>query len=40
MAVLGITKGFWQAPFIWTGILMILVGTVLWIYGDVLHGAL
>jgi hypothetical protein len=40
MAVFGITKGFSQAPYIWTGIIMIIAGTLLWIYGDVLHGAL
>lgn len=33
-------KGFSQAPYIWTGILLILVGTVVWIYGDMKQGAL
>jgi hypothetical protein len=33
-------KSFSEAPYIWTGILMILAGTVIWIYGDKLHGAL
>jgi hypothetical protein len=40
MRVLGITKGFSQAPFIWLGIALILAGTVIWIYGDVKHGCL
>lgn len=33
-------KGFSQAPYIWIGIIMIIVGTVVWIYGDKLQGAL
>ena len=33
-------KGFSDAPYIWLGIIMILVGTAVWIYGDKLHGAL
>lgn len=33
-------KGFSEAPYIWTGIILILIGTVVWIYGDKLHGAL
>ena len=33
-------KGFSEAPYIWIGIILILVGTVVWIYGDKLHGAL
>ncbi len=33
-------KGFSQARWIWTGILLILIGTVVWIYGDVKQGAL
>lgn len=36
----GITKGFSDAPYIWIGIILILLGTVIWIYGDVLHGCL
>jgi hypothetical protein len=36
----GITKGFLDAPYIWIGIILILVGTALWIYGDVIHGCL
>ena len=40
MAVFGITKGLSEAPYIWLGIILILVGTVIWIYGDVLQGAL
>jgi hypothetical protein len=33
-------KGFSEAPYIWIGIIMILLGTLIWIYGDKLHGAL
>lgn len=33
-------KGFNEAPYIWLGIIMILLGTLIWIYGDKLHGAL
>jgi len=33
-------KGFSDAPYIWTGIILILVGTALWIYGDKVKGAL
>jgi hypothetical protein len=37
-------KGFSEAPYIWTGIIIILVGaiagTAIWIYGDKLKGAL
>jgi hypothetical protein len=33
-------KGFAEAPYIWIGIILILAGTVIWIYGDKLHGAL
>jgi hypothetical protein len=33
-------KPFAQAPYIWTGIIMIVLGTLLWVYGDKLHGAL
>lgn len=33
-------KGFSEAPYIWIGIGMIIVGTIVWIYGDKLHGAL
>lgn len=33
-------KGFSEAPYIWTGIILIIVGTLVWIYGDKLHGAL
>lgn len=40
MPFLGITKGFSDAPYIWIGIIMIWAGIWIWIYGDVLHGAL
>lgn len=33
-------KGFSKAPYIWTGIILILVGTAVWIYGDMKQGAL
>jgi hypothetical protein len=33
-------KPFSEAPYIWAGIFMILAGTIIWIYGDKLHGAL
>lgn len=33
-------KTFSQAPYIWTGIALILIGTAVWIYGDVMQGAL
>lgn len=39
-AFLGITKGFSDAPYIWIGIIMIILGVIVWIYGDVLHGCL
>ena len=33
-------KGFDEARYIWIGIIMILVGVVVWIYGDKVHGCL
>lgn len=33
-------KDFSDAPYIWIGIILILLGTLIWIYGDTLHGAL
>jgi hypothetical protein len=33
-------KGFSERPYIWTGIIMILLGTLIWIYGDKMEGAL
>ncbi len=33
-------KGFSEAPYIWIGIALILIGTAVWIYGDKLQGAL
>jgi hypothetical protein len=33
-------KEFSEAPYIWIGIILILVGTAVWIYGDKLQGAL
>lgn len=33
-------KGFAEAPYIWLGIILILLGTLIWIYGDKLHGCL
>jgi hypothetical protein len=33
-------KGFSEAPYIWIGIILILAGTVIWIYGDKKQGAL
>jgi hypothetical protein len=33
-------KGFSEAPYIWAGIILILIGTAVWIYGDKLHGCL
>jgi hypothetical protein len=32
--------GFSQAPYIWMGIILIILGTLIWIYGDHLHGCL
>lgn len=33
-------KGPKEAPYIWAGIVLIWIGTIVWIYGDKLQGAL
>jgi len=32
-------KSFSDAPYIWLGIILIIIGTIFWIYGDVLHAS-
>jgi hypothetical protein len=33
-------KGFSESPYIWLGIILIFLGTIIWMYGDVAHGCL
>jgi hypothetical protein len=33
-------KGFSEAPYIWSGIILIIIGTIVWIVGDKKQGAL